>query len=93
MKIQSERKSFRGLYCHLVFLVFCHLAGSPQYFSHRSLCGVVDSGFVPAFEKIGKTCHLYLTRNELILLHNVLSTDGVQAIASLSRVGHASISK
>jgi hypothetical protein len=44
------------------------------------------SGFVPAFEKIGKTCHIYLTPVHFILLHNVLNSDGVQAIAQFSKV-------
>ena len=64
-----------------------------QYFYSKLPCGIICSGFVPAFEKIGRTCHLYFTRNELILLHNVLSTDGVQAIANLSRVSRAYISR
>lgn len=46
------------------------------------------SGFVPAFEKIGKTCHIYLTPVHFILLHNVLNSDGVQAIAQFSKVAY-----
>lgn len=46
----------------------------------------VCAGFVPAFEKIGKNCHVYLTRDHVILLHNVLNSDGVQAIAQLAKV-------
>lgn len=45
-------------------------------------------GFVPAFEKIGKTCHIYLTPVHFILLHNVLNSDGVQAIAQFSKVAY-----
>lgn len=45
----------------------------------------MEKRFVPAFEKIGKVCHIYLTRHALILLHNVLTTDGVQAIAELPK--------
>ncbi|KAH9327646.1 hypothetical protein KI387_007824, partial [Taxus chinensis] len=41
--------------------------------------------FVPAFEKIGKTCHMYLTKDHFILLHNVLNADGVQAIAQFKK--------
>lgn len=42
---------------------------------------LLDRRFVPAFEKIGKTCHVYLSPSEIILMHNVLTTDGVQAVA------------
>ncbi|CAI6009862.1 unnamed protein product [Closterium sp. NIES-65] len=37
--------------------------------------------FLPAFERIGRVCHVYLTPSDVFLLHNVLSADGVQAIA------------
>ncbi|GAQ86340.1 hypothetical protein KFL_002830170 [Klebsormidium nitens] len=46
---------------------------------------ILEKRFVPAFEKIGKTCHVYLTRDHVILLHNVLNSDGVQAIAQLAK--------
>lgn len=49
------------------------------------------SGFVPAFEKIGKTCHIYLTPVHFILLHNVLNADGVQAIAQFSKAGYPNL--
>jgi hypothetical protein len=47
---------------------------------------LLERRFVPAFEKIGKTCHVYLTRVHITLLHNVLNADGVQAVAQFSRV-------
>eukprot|EP00271_Cylindrocystis_brebissonii_P020586 TRINITY_DN6880_c0_g1_i3.p1 TRINITY_DN6880_c0_g1~~TRINITY_DN6880_c0_g1_i3.p1 ORF type:complete len:308 (-),score=51.45 TRINITY_DN6880_c0_g1_i3:281-1204(-) len=46
---------------------------------------LLERRFLPAFEKIGKVCHVYLTRDEFLLMHNVLSTDGVQAIARLPK--------
>ncbi|KAH8935114.1 hypothetical protein BDL97_17G012600 [Sphagnum fallax] len=46
---------------------------------------LLERRFVPAFEKIGKTCHVYLTRVHITLLHNVLNADGVQAVAQFSR--------
>ncbi|KAJ7300056.1 hypothetical protein O6H91_Y083800 [Diphasiastrum complanatum] len=46
---------------------------------------LLERRFVPAFEKIGKTCHIYLTRDHVILLHNVLNADGVQAIAQFNK--------
>lgn len=51
----------------------------------------VVAGFLPAFEKIGKTCHIYLTPVHLIILHNVLNSDGVQAIAQFSKVSNLSL--
>ncbi|XP_024383861.1 uncharacterized protein [Physcomitrium patens] len=46
---------------------------------------LLERRFLPAFEKIGKTCHIYLTPVHFILLHNVLNSDGVQAIAQFSK--------
>lgn len=46
---------------------------------------LLERRFVPAFEKIGRVCHLYLTRDHVILLHNVLNADGVQAIAQFKK--------
>ncbi|CAI6009867.1 unnamed protein product [Closterium sp. NIES-65] len=42
--------------------------------------------FLPAFERIGRVCHVYLTPSDVFLLHNVLSVDGVQAIAQFPTV-------
>eukprot|EP00271_Cylindrocystis_brebissonii_P020585 TRINITY_DN6880_c0_g1_i2.p1 TRINITY_DN6880_c0_g1~~TRINITY_DN6880_c0_g1_i2.p1 ORF type:complete len:243 (-),score=40.84 TRINITY_DN6880_c0_g1_i2:281-1009(-) len=52
---------------------------------------LLERRFLPAFEKIGKVCHVYLTRDEFLLMHNVLSTDGVQAIARLPKGARAAI--
>ncbi|EFJ20497.1 hypothetical protein SELMODRAFT_108915 [Selaginella moellendorffii] len=41
----------------------------------------LEKKFVPAFEKIGKTCYVYLTRTHVTLMHNAVNADGVQAIA------------
>lgn len=50
------------------------------------MLAIDGAGFVPAFEKIGKTCHMYFTKQHLIMLHNVLNADGVQAIAQFTKV-------
>ncbi|KAE9612634.1 hypothetical protein Lal_00005926 [Lupinus albus] len=42
---------------------------------------LLEKRFLPALEKIGKTCHLYLTHDNAIFLHNLLNGDGVQSIA------------
>jgi hypothetical protein len=49
-------------------------------------CRVCQTGFLPAFEKIGKICHLFLTPDHVILLHNVLNSNGVQAVAQFKKV-------
>ncbi|XP_057859398.1 uncharacterized protein LOC131068219 isoform X2 [Cryptomeria japonica] len=46
---------------------------------------LLERKFVPALEKIGKNCHLYLTKDHVIFLHNVLNADGVQAIAQFKK--------
>lgn len=46
---------------------------------------LLERRFLPAFEKIGRTCHIYLTPVHFIILHNVLNSDGVQAIAQFSK--------
>ena len=45
-----------------------------------------QTGFLPAFEKVGKICHLFLTPDYAILLHNVLNSNGVQAVAQFKKV-------
>ncbi|KAK4748274.1 hypothetical protein SAY87_014860 [Trapa incisa] len=42
---------------------------------------LLEKRFLPALDKLGKLCHLYFTRDHFILLHNLLSGDGIQAIA------------
>ncbi|CAN6462926.1 unnamed protein product [Victoria cruziana] len=46
---------------------------------------LLERRFIPAFDKIGRTCHLYLTRDHTFLLHNLLNGDGVQAIAQFKK--------
>ncbi|KAH7289856.1 hypothetical protein KP509_30G021700 [Ceratopteris richardii] len=46
---------------------------------------LLERRFIPAFEKIGKSCHLYLTPEHVILLHNVLNSNGVQAVAQFKK--------
>ncbi|XP_031474501.1 checkpoint protein hus1 isoform X1 [Nymphaea colorata] len=46
---------------------------------------LLERRFIPAFDKIGRSCHLYLTRDHAILLHNLLNGDGVQAIAQFKK--------
>ncbi|CAI5985974.1 unnamed protein product [Closterium sp. NIES-64] len=55
-------------------LLICHLMALEQ-------AGKARPCFLPAFERIGRVCHVYLTPSDVFLLHNVLSADGVQAIA------------
>eukprot|EP00897_Mesotaenium_endlicherianum_P005618 jgi/Mesen1/5084/ME000252S04193 len=45
----------------------------------------MTTGFLPAFEKIGKKAHVYLTRDDIMFMHNVLHADGVQAIAQFPK--------
>lgn len=42
---------------------------------------LLERRFFPALEKMGKICHLFLTRQNVYFLHNLLSPDGVQSIA------------
>ncbi|CAI5529670.1 unnamed protein product [Closterium sp. Naga37s-1] len=53
----------------------------PPASRHRRACWARVPRFLPAFERIGRVCHVYLTPSDVFLLHNVLSADGVQAIA------------
>eukprot|EP00898_Chlorokybus_atmophyticus_P006928 jgi/Chlat1/7236/Chrsp58S06890 len=53
-------------------------------FSDRGLV-LLEKRFVPALEKNGPHCLLYLTPTHVSLVHSVLSTDGVQVIAQLSK--------
>lgn len=43
-------------------------------------------GFIPAVEKLGKNCHLILTREEVILFQNAFSHDGPQALVQFPKV-------
>ncbi|GFP92020.1 checkpoint protein hus1 [Phtheirospermum japonicum] len=42
---------------------------------------LLEKRILPALDKIGKACHLYLTRDHAFFLHNLLNADGVQSIA------------
>ncbi|ERM97175.1 hypothetical protein AMTR_s00119p00017050 [Amborella trichopoda] len=42
-------------------------------------------GLILAFDKIGRVCHVYLTRDHAILLHNLLNGDVIQAIAQFKK--------
>uniref|UniRef100_A0A7N0ZZY0 Checkpoint protein n=1 Tax=Kalanchoe fedtschenkoi TaxID=63787 RepID=A0A7N0ZZY0_KALFE len=42
---------------------------------------LLERRFVPALDKLGRICHLYLTRGHTFFLHNLLNADGVQSIA------------
>ncbi|KAK7266480.1 hypothetical protein RIF29_19124 [Crotalaria pallida] len=42
---------------------------------------LLEKRFLPALDKIGKTCHLYLTPDYAFFLHNLLNGDGVQSVA------------
>ncbi|KAF8011637.1 hypothetical protein BT93_J2041 [Corymbia citriodora subsp. variegata] len=42
---------------------------------------LLEKRFLPALDKIDKTCHLYLTRDHAVFLHNLLNGDGLQSVA------------
>ncbi|PKA55998.1 hypothetical protein AXF42_Ash014670 [Apostasia shenzhenica] len=44
-----------------------------------------DLRFLPALDKIGRVCHLYLTLDHSIFLHNLLGGDGVQSVAHFKK--------
>ncbi|KDP37058.1 hypothetical protein JCGZ_06114 [Jatropha curcas] len=46
---------------------------------------LLERRFLPAMEKMGKVCHLFLTRDHAIFLHNLLNGDGVQSIAQFRK--------
>eukprot|EP00268_Persea_americana_P032150 TRINITY_DN31539_c0_g2_i2.p1 TRINITY_DN31539_c0_g2~~TRINITY_DN31539_c0_g2_i2.p1 ORF type:complete len:267 (-),score=36.32 TRINITY_DN31539_c0_g2_i2:61-861(-) len=46
---------------------------------------LLEKRFVPALDKIGRVCQLYLTRDHAIFLHNLLSGNGVQSIAQFRK--------
>ncbi|GAB2282464.1 hypothetical protein Dimus_017007 [Dionaea muscipula] len=51
-------------------------------FLTESGLNLLEKRFVPALEKMGKICHVYLTRDHAFFLHNLLlSSDGVQCVA------------
>ncbi|KAI9107408.1 hypothetical protein K1719_021445 [Acacia pycnantha] len=46
---------------------------------------LLEKRFLPALEKMGKICHLYLTRDHAMFLHNLLNGDGIQSIAQFRK--------
>lgn len=46
---------------------------------------LLEKRFIPAMDKMGRTCHMYLTRDHAFLLHNLLNGDGVQSIAQFKK--------
>ncbi|OVA10825.1 Checkpoint protein Hus1/Mec3 [Macleaya cordata] len=46
---------------------------------------LLEKRFLPALDKMGRICHLYLTRDHAIFLHNLLNGDGVQSIAQFRK--------
>ncbi|KAF3633484.1 putative protein isoform X1 [Capsicum chacoense] len=46
---------------------------------------LLDKRFLQALEKMGKICHLYLTRDHAYFLHNLLNGDGIQCIAQFRK--------
>ncbi|KAI6672007.1 hypothetical protein NL676_006892 [Syzygium grande] len=42
---------------------------------------LLEKRFLPALDKIDRTCHLYLTRDHAVFLHNLLNGDGLQSVA------------
>ncbi|XP_076892794.1 uncharacterized protein LOC143544617 [Bidens hawaiensis] len=46
---------------------------------------LLEKRFLQALDKMGKICHLYLTRDHAIFLHNLLNGDGIQSIAQFQK--------
>nr|GMD30544.1 checkpoint protein hus1 [Ipomoea batatas]GMD38808.1 checkpoint protein hus1 [Ipomoea batatas]GMD53429.1 checkpoint protein hus1 [Ipomoea batatas] len=46
---------------------------------------LLEKRFLPALEKMGKICHLYLTRDHAFFLHNLLNGDGIHSIAQFRK--------
>lgn len=46
---------------------------------------LLEKRFLPALDKMGKICHLYLTRDHAMFLHNLLNGDGIQSIAQFRK--------
>lgn len=46
---------------------------------------LLEKRFLPALDKMGRTCHLYLTRDHAFFLHNLLTGDGIQSIAQFRK--------
>ncbi|KAK7270595.1 hypothetical protein RJT34_25884 [Clitoria ternatea] len=46
---------------------------------------LLERRFLPALEKMGKVCHVYLTKDHSMFLHNLLNGDGVQSVAQFRK--------
>ncbi|CAA7391029.1 unnamed protein product [Spirodela intermedia] len=46
---------------------------------------LLDRRFMPALDKVGRICHVYLTRDHAMFLHNLLNGDGVQCVAQFDK--------
>lgn len=46
---------------------------------------ILEKRILPALDKIGKTCHLYLTPDHLFFLHHLLSADALHSVAQFHR--------
>ncbi|RZR95590.1 hypothetical protein BHM03_00024471 [Ensete ventricosum] len=50
-----------------------------------SLLHITIVGFLPALDKLGRICHVYLTPDHAMFLHNLLSGDGMQSVAQFNK--------
>ncbi|KAG4958715.1 hypothetical protein JHK82_035421 [Glycine max] len=46
---------------------------------------LLERRFLPALERTGKSCHLFLTRDHAMFLHHLLNGDGVQCLAQFRK--------
>ncbi|KAM7254160.1 hypothetical protein ACFE04_031842 [Oxalis oulophora] len=46
---------------------------------------LLEKRFLPALEKMGKVCHIFLTPDHASFLHNLLNGDGIQSIAQFRK--------
>ncbi|KAH6800699.1 Hus1-like protein [Perilla frutescens var. hirtella] len=46
---------------------------------------LLEKRILPALDKMGRICHLYLTRDHAFFLHNLLAADGVQSVAQFKK--------
>ncbi|XP_047970129.1 checkpoint protein hus1 [Salvia hispanica] len=46
---------------------------------------LLEKRILAALDKMGRVCHLYLTRDHAFFLHNLLSVDGVHSVAQFSK--------
>ena len=46
---------------------------------------LLEKRFIPALDKMGKICHVYLTKDHAFFLHNLLNGDVIQSIAQFHK--------